>query len=63
MFLYKTLEKNYVADKEEAVNIQSLIAATPKYCRHCDVVVLNSGIQKKVSEMSFLSKEEKVGVV
>ena len=45
-------------DKEEAVNIQSLIRSKPKFCRHCDIVVMNSGIKKKVSEMPFLSKEE-----
>lgn len=49
-----------VADKEEAVNIQSLIKSKPKFCRHCDNVVLNSGIRKKTSEMPFLNRDEYV---
>lgn len=44
------------------MNIQSLIRTKPRYCRHCDVVVLSSGIKKKVSEMSFLKEEEMVRV-
>ncbi|XP_048237798.1 histone-lysine N-methyltransferase 2C-like isoform X4 [Haliotis rufescens] len=46
--------------KEEAVNIQSLIKAKPKFCRHCDVVVLSSGIRKKKTELPFLTKDEQV---
>ena len=51
----------YFLDKEEAINIQTLIKAKPKFCRHCDVVVLNTGIRKKLRDMPFLTKEEKVG--
>ncbi len=40
------------------MNIQSLIRTKPRYCRHCDVVVLSSGIRKRVSEMTFLKEEE-----
>ncbi len=49
-----------ISDKEDVVNIQSLIRTKPRYCRHCDVVVLSSGIRKRVSEMSFLKDEEQV---
>ncbi|XP_023929977.1 histone-lysine N-methyltransferase 2D-like [Lingula anatina] len=52
--LFRTGRKH----REEAINIQTLIKAKQKYCRHCDVLVPRSGIQKKVSEMPFLSKEE-----
>ncbi len=40
------------------MNIQSLIRTKPRYCRHCDVVVLSSGIKKKPSEIAFLKDED-----
>ncbi|KAL5009713.1 hypothetical protein ScPMuIL_012018 [Solemya velum] len=47
-----------VKHKEEAVDIKSLMKAKPKFCRHCDVAVLSSGICKKKVDMTFLTKEE-----
>lgn len=47
-------------DKEEAINIQSLMKSVPKFCRHCDVVVLNSGIRMRKSQLPYLSPDEKV---
>ena len=49
-----------LTDKEEAINIQSLIKSAPKFCRHCDVVVLNSGVRMRKSELPYLSPDEKV---
>lgn len=40
------------------IDIQSILNGAAKFCRHCDVVILNSLIRKKVSDLPFLSKEE-----
>lgn len=40
------------------IDIQSILNGAAKFCRHCDVVILNSLIRKKVSELPFLNKEE-----
>lgn len=40
------------------IDIQSILNGTAKFCRHCDVVILNSLIRKKVSELPFLNKDE-----
>lgn len=40
------------------IDIQSILNGAAKFCRHCDVVILNSLIRKKVSEFPFLNKEE-----
>ncbi|KAJ8303648.1 hypothetical protein KUTeg_018800, partial [Tegillarca granosa] len=50
--------KTSMKHKEEAVNIHSLIQAKPKFCRYCEVVILDSGVKKKKSEMPFLIKED-----
>ncbi|KAI4497783.1 hypothetical protein M0802_007109 [Mischocyttarus mexicanus] len=54
--LYRTKGKD---GKEGApVDIQTILNGAAKFCRHCDVVILNSLIRKKVSDLPFLSKEE-----
>ncbi|XP_046742436.1 histone-lysine N-methyltransferase 2C-like isoform X3 [Diprion similis] len=54
--LYRTKGKD---GKEGApIDIQSILNGAAKFCRHCDVVILNSLIRKKVSDLPFLSKEE-----
>ena len=57
-----TMQSFLISDKEEAVNSQVLIRSKPKFCRHCDIVVMNSGIKKQASEVTFLSKDELVSV-
>ena len=49
-----------ISAKEEAVNIQSLKTQT-KFCQHCDMVVLNSGVRKRKAEIPFLCKDDMVG--
>ncbi|KAK3099196.1 hypothetical protein FSP39_000848 [Pinctada imbricata] len=44
--------------KEEPVNIHSLIKSKAKFCRHCDMVVFDSGYRKKRSEIPFLVKDD-----
>ncbi|XP_063990116.1 histone-lysine N-methyltransferase 2C-like isoform X3 [Diachasmimorpha longicaudata] len=54
--LYRTKGKD---GKEGApIDIQSILNGAAKFCRHCDVVILNSLIRKKVSDLPFLSKDE-----
>lgn len=53
--LYRTKSKD---GKEGApIDIQSILNGAAKFCRHCDVVILNNLIRKRVSELPFLSKE------
>lgn len=53
--LYRTKGKD---GKEGApIDIQSILNGAAKFCRHCDVVILNNLIRKRVSELPFLSKE------
>ncbi|KAF5285410.1 hypothetical protein FQA39_LY16664 [Lamprigera yunnana] len=53
--LYRTKGK----DGKEGVpiDIQSILNGAAKFCRHCDVVILNNMIRKKVSELPFLFKD------
>ncbi|XP_033732984.1 LOW QUALITY PROTEIN: histone-lysine N-methyltransferase 2C-like [Pecten maximus] len=51
---YKSLTKH----KEQAVNIHSLIKAKPKFCRHCQTVVMDGGVRKRRSEIPCLKKED-----
>ncbi|KAF5271825.1 hypothetical protein FQR65_LT05056 [Abscondita terminalis] len=53
--LYRTKGKD---GKEGApIDIQSILNGAAKFCRHCDVVILNNMIRKKVSELPFLFKD------
>ncbi|KAG8188064.1 hypothetical protein JTE90_014303 [Oedothorax gibbosus] len=40
------------------VSIHSLLNGKPRFCRHCDIVVLSAGIRKKTADLSCMSKEE-----
>lgn len=40
------------------IDIQSILNGAAKFCRHCDVVILNNLIKKKASEMPFLARED-----
>ena len=55
-------EMFYFVDKEEPLNIHSLARSkhVHMFCRHCDTALLHAGIQKKKSEIPFLTKEEQV---
>ncbi|KAK6183545.1 hypothetical protein SNE40_011007 [Patella caerulea] len=50
--------KVQMTHKEQALSIHSLVKAKPKFCRHCDVVVISSGIIKKKADLPVLTKEE-----
>jgi len=47
-------------DGKEAVDIQSILNGAAKFCRHCDVVVLNNIIKKKSADLPgvVLTKED-----
>ena len=44
--------------KEEAVNIHTLMSTRPRFCQHCDVFVLSSGIAKFKREFTYLLEQE-----
>lgn len=44
--------------KEEAVNIHTLMSTRPRFCQHCDVFVLCSGIAKFKREFPFLMEQD-----
>ncbi|VDI50669.1 histone-lysine N-methyltransferase MLL2 [Mytilus galloprovincialis] len=44
--------------KEDPINIHNLIKMKPKFCRNCDMVVLDKGFIRKKSEMPFMIKED-----
>ncbi|XP_059154742.1 histone-lysine N-methyltransferase 2C-like isoform X4 [Physella acuta] len=44
--------------KEEAVNIHTLMSTRPRFCQHCDVFVLCSGIAKYKREFSILVEQD-----
>ena len=44
--------------KEQMVDIQSILNGQARFCRHCDVIILNDMLCKKVLELPFLNKEE-----
>ncbi|GFN93147.1 LOW QUALITY PROTEIN: histone-lysine N-methyltransferase mll3, partial [Plakobranchus ocellatus] len=44
--------------KEEAVNIHTLMSTRPRFCQHCDVFVLCSGIAKFKREFPSLLEQE-----
>lgn len=39
------------------IDIQSILNGAAKFCKHCDVVILNNMIRKKVSDLAFLAKD------
>lgn len=39
------------------IDIQILLNGAAKFCKHCDVVILNNMIRKKVSDLPFVSKD------
>ncbi|XP_050308382.1 histone-lysine N-methyltransferase 2C-like isoform X2 [Anthonomus grandis grandis] len=53
--LYRTKGKD---GKEGApIDIQSILNGAAKFCKHCDVVILNKSIKKKLSDLPFLAKD------
>ncbi|KAG5897188.1 hypothetical protein JTB14_022544 [Gonioctena quinquepunctata] len=53
--LYRTKGRD---GKEGApIDIQSILNGAAKFCKHCDVVILNNMIRKKVSDLPFLAKD------
>lgn len=39
------------------IDIQSILNGAAKFCKHCDVVILNNMIRKKISDLPFLAKD------
>ncbi|KAL1490323.1 hypothetical protein ABEB36_013038 [Hypothenemus hampei] len=53
--IYRTKGKD---GKEGApIDIQSILNGAAKFCKHCDVVILNNLIRKKLSDLPFLAKD------
>lgn len=50
-------------DKEEAVNIHTLMSTRPRFCQHCDVFVLCSGIAKYKREFPILLEQDPVSLL
>ncbi|XP_055953683.1 histone-lysine N-methyltransferase 2C-like isoform X4 [Argiope bruennichi] len=48
----------YRRSKNSDVSIHSLLNGKPRFCRHCDIVVLSAGIRKKIADLPYMSKEE-----
>nr|XP_045609496.1 histone-lysine N-methyltransferase 2C-like isoform X5 [Procambarus clarkii] len=44
--------------KEQIVDIQSILNGQARFCRHCDIIILKDILCKRVSELSFLNKED-----
>lgn len=44
--------------KGQPVDIQTILNGTAKFCRHCDVVILNNAIKAKASEFPLLVNTE-----
>lgn len=54
--LYRSKTKD---GKEGApIDIQTILNGLAKFCRHCDLVILNNLIKKKASDIPFLTVEE-----
>lgn len=54
--LYRSKTKD---GKEGAsIDIQTILNGFAKFCRHCDLVILNNLVKKKASEIPFLTSEE-----
>lgn len=54
--LYRSKTKD---GKEGApIDIQTILNGFAKFCRHCDLVILNNLIKKKASDIPFLTVEE-----
>lgn len=49
----KTLFSHFLAP----IDIQSILNGAAKFCKHCDVVILNDLIRKKLSDLPFLAKD------
>lgn len=54
--LYRSKTKD--GKEGAAVDIQTILNGLAKFCRHCDLVILNNLIKKKASDIPFLSVEE-----
>jgi len=54
------LYRSKTKDGKEGVpiDIQTILNGLAKFCRHCDLVILNNLIKKKASEIPFLTVEE-----
>ncbi|CAH1176242.1 unnamed protein product [Phaedon cochleariae] len=53
--LYRTKGRD---GKEGApIDIQSILNGDAKFCKHCDVVILNNMIRRKLSDLPFLAKD------
>jgi len=47
-------------DGREVVDIQSILNGAAKFCRHCDVLILNNMIKKKVTDLPGMNKDTSI---
>ncbi|XP_060525404.1 histone-lysine N-methyltransferase 2C-like [Cylas formicarius] len=56
--MYRTKGKD---GKEGApIDIQTILNGAAKFCKHCDVVILNNMIRKRLSDLPFLNKDSEL---
>ncbi|XP_076251798.1 uncharacterized protein LOC143191021 isoform X3 [Rhynchophorus ferrugineus] len=53
--MYRTKGKD--GKEGTPIDIQSILNGAAKFCKHCDVVILDNMIKKKVSDLPLLSKD------
>lgn len=56
--LYRTKGKD--GKEGTPIDIQSILNGAAKFCKHCDVVILNNMIIRKVSDLPFLAKDSEL---
>jgi len=54
--LYRSKTKD--GKEGAAIDIQTILNGLAKFCRHCDLVILNNLIKKRASDIPFLTVEE-----
>jgi histone-lysine N-methyltransferase MLL3 len=54
--LYNKKEGTEISD--DGINLQNMLNGKMRFCRFCEIVVLNAGIKKKASELSLSAQEE-----
>ncbi|KAK7078606.1 Lysine Methyltransferase 2D [Halocaridina rubra] len=44
--------------KEQVVDIQSILNGRARFCRHCDVIIENDILSKKLSDLPFVNRDD-----
>ena len=50
--------KHHKDGKEQTVDIQSILNGQARFCKHCDVIIEEDILCKKVADLPFLNKED-----